>query len=53
MCRFCVFLVSVVPGRGLFIKGKNYGDIEGAFHVSTLEVEGGHHAGGAGTATTV
>ena len=34
-------------------KGKDPGKTEGAFHVLTLEVEGGHHAGGAGTVTAV
>ena len=47
------FEVGGVPGGGFPIKGKISGKTEVAFHVSTLEVEGGHHAGGAGTATAV
>ena len=47
------FEASGVPGRGLPVKGKKPGEIKGAFHVSTMEVEGGDHAGGAGTATAV
>ena len=42
-----------VPGRGFPCKFKHSGDIEGSFHLSTLEVEGGHHAGGDVTSTTV
>ena len=34
-------------------KGKHSGDIEGSFHVSTLEFEGVHHLGRAGTTTAV
>ena len=34
-------------------KGKTPGKTEGAFHVSTLGVKGGHYAGEAGTITTV
>ena len=47
------FEVSGVHGGGFPSKGKNSGKIEGAFYVSTLEVKGGHHEGGAITATTV
>ena len=35
------------------VKGKNPGKTKGEFHVPTLEVEGGHNAGGTGTVTAV
>ena len=38
---------------GFHGKGKNLGNTEGEFHVLTLEVEGGHHAGGVGTVIAV
>ena len=41
--------VGGVPGGGMPGQGKTPGNIEGAFHVSTMEVEGVHFAGGAGT----
>ena len=47
------FEVSRVPGRGLTGKGKHSKDIEGAFHVLTMEFEGEHHAGGSETAIVV
>ena len=34
-------------------KGKDLGKTEGAFHVQTLEFEGGHYEGGSGTITAV
>ena len=34
-------------------QGKNPGKAEGAFYFSTLEVEGGHLAGGTGTVAAV
>ena len=40
-----------MTGGGLPVKGKNSGKTEGAFHVSILEVEGGHNSGGDGTIT--
>ena len=41
--------VCGVPGGGMPSQGKTPGNIEGEFHVSTMEVEGVHFAGGAGT----
>ena len=41
--------VGGVPGGGMPNQGKNPGKTERAFHVSTLEVEGGHLTGGGGT----
>ena len=47
------FEVGGVPGRGIPGKGKHSRQIEGEFHLSTLEVQGGYHAGGTVTATEV
>ena len=41
--------VCGVPGGGMPGQGKTPGNIEEEFHVSTMEVEGVHFAGGAGT----
>ena len=47
------FEFSGMPGIGMYGKGKNSGDIEEGFHVTTLEVEGGYHAGGTRTTTNL
>ena len=43
------FKFGGVPGGGMPKQGKKSGKNEGAFHVLTLEVEGGHIAGETGT----
>ena len=40
-----------VPGGGMPGKGTDPREIEVAFHIPTLEFEGGHHAGGSRTVT--
>ena len=47
------FEVGGVTGGGIIRKGKNSGKTEGAFHVLTMEVKVGHHAGGDVTVTAV
>ena len=41
------------PVEGCPARGKKSGKTEGAFNISTLKVEGDHHAGGDGTITVV
>ena len=45
--------IGGVPGRGIPVQGKNTGKVEGEYHVSTLEVEGGHLSVGTGTVVAV
>ena len=45
--------VGGVPNVGMPGEGKYPRETEGAFNVPTVEVEGGHYSGGAGTVTAV
>ena len=45
--------VGGVSGGGMPVQGKNPGKAKDTFHVSALEIEGGHLAGGTGTVTAV
>ena len=47
------YKVRGVPSGGMPGQGKNPGNIEEASHALTLEVGGGHHAGGYRTVAAV
>ena len=47
------FEVGAVLGRVMSGKGENSREVEGEFHISTLEAKGGYYEGGTRTANEV